>query len=65
MGTLVDIGELMTVRNAADVLGFTVSWVTKLIGRGRIQPTVIDGVTFISRSEVERYKRETQTPVAA
>lgn len=63
--TMVDIEELMTVRRAALALGFTPTWLGTLINRGKIKAVEIDGVRFVARSEVERYKQESQTPVAA
>lgn len=65
MGTLINIDELLTVRSAAEELGFTTSWVNQLIQKGRIQTVLIDGVKFIARSEVERFKQKSQTLVAA
>lgn len=63
--TIVNIKELVKIRTAADLSGFTVSWINQLAYRGRLPIVEIDGVRFVRRADVERIKEESQTPVAA
>lgn len=63
--SIINIRDLVKIRTAADLSGFTVSWINQLAYKGRLTVVEIDGVRFVRRADVERIKEESQTPVAA
>lgn len=50
--------NLLTVRNASKILGITRIRLYQLIHENRVKPVIIDGVFFISKSEINRVAQE-------
>ena len=54
----IDVNDLIKVKTAADYMHVTSQYIYTLIKDGRLQPTEIDKVTFVSRRAVEAFEAD-------
>jgi len=52
----IDVGDLITIRDAAELRGVTVSAMGDLVRRGRIKSVEMFGRKLVSRREVEGFE---------
>lgn len=68
MARVMDVDQLLSLRDAAIELGVTSAWLYKLIKNGEIKVDEVAGYKVITRTEVNRYLEKvgrSQTPVTA
>ena len=56
MKTLIDLDDLISQKDAAEVRGCSTQTINSLVKRGKLKAYVIGGKTFVSRKEVKAYK---------
>jgi hypothetical protein len=52
----IDTSDLVTVTTGARLAGCTRAWIRRLVQRGELPGLEIDGVWFVRRKAVERYR---------
>ena len=52
----IDLSELVSQKQAADIRGVSVQAIHKLIKRGRLTPIEVGGKLFLLRKEVEAFR---------
>lgn len=55
MKITIDLDDLISQKDAAEVRGCSTQTINSLIKRGKLKTFIIGGKTFVSRKEVETY----------